>query len=138
MAIRLCDEDRERLGTPESLEFDLRAISVGDMEFLSERFGFDPEDWPEPFVGQLTFEQAGDPDAKPKPPPWRNHAFCWMLLRQNGIDVSWEAAATVRYFLITIDADPDREPSPGKETPEPSPSPDSDASTTPPSATSTD
>lgn len=135
MAIRLCDGDRERFGCDEWLEFSPLAISVADMEELSDRFGFDPEDWPEPFIGQLTLEQAGNPDAKPKPPRWRNHAVAWMLLRQNGHDVSWEEAGAVRLHLAK-GGDPPPVEGPGKETqPELA---TSEPSTTLPSNISTD
>jgi hypothetical protein len=139
MRFQLCEQDRERFGAPEWLSFDLRAISVRDMDELSERFGFDPDDWPMPFAGELTLEQAGDPDAEAKPPRWQKHAWCWMLLRQNGVDASWDEAGEVRHMLIR------REPevsdvvpeSPGKEPTAATPSPPSAASTTRRSGTST-
>jgi hypothetical protein len=139
MRFQLCEQDRAHFGAPEWLEFDLRNLSVADMTFLSERFGFDPDDWPTPFMGELTLEQAGDPDAVPKPPRWRNHALCWMLLRQNGVKATWDDAAEVHYMLIRSDGSDDAEPdeSPGKED-RTTPSDPSDASTTPPSDTSTD
>lgn len=133
--VRLCDEDRERFSLPEWCEFDLRNISLADMDELSARYEFDPDDWPEPFLGQLTLEQAGDPDAVAKPPRWRNHAFCWMLLRQNGVRASWDEAAEVHYMLVQTKVD---EPeSPGKEDTG-TPSPASEGSTTQPSDTFSD
>jgi hypothetical protein len=114
MRFQLCEQDRERFGVGEWLDFDLRAISLKDMTWLSEKFGFDPEDWPNPWLGELTLDQAGDPDAVPKPPRWRNQAMCWMLLRQNGVDASWDDAAEVHYLLIRMEPDPEPE-SPGKE-----------------------
>jgi hypothetical protein len=133
LAARLCDDDRKHFGlSDEWIDFDLRAISVGDLEWLSERFNFDPDDWPEPFQGQLTLEQAGDPDAKPKSPRWRNHAFAWMLLRQAGVDASWDEAGAVRLYLVQFRGDGEPE---GKEV---AGSVRPDDSTTPPSDTSTD
>jgi hypothetical protein len=133
MAFRLSDPDRKRFGlADEWVEFDILGITIADMHELSERFGFDPEDWPEPFLGRLTLEQAGDPDARPKPPAWRNHALCWMLLRQNGVDASWDDAGTVQYLRMRVRVD---EP-PGKDPQGASPSPTSEPSTTRRSGTS--
>lgn len=138
MRLSPCLEDRVRFALPEWLDFDLRNISVADMDELSDRYGFDPEDWPAPFLGELTLEQAGDPEAVPKPPRWRNHALCWMLLRQNGIPASWDEAATVKYMMIRTESIAEPEPeSPGKEATAATPSPRSAASTTRRSATST-
>lgn len=110
---RLCDEDRARFGCPEWIEFNLRAISMRDLAELSDRFGFDPMDWPDPFLGEITFEQAGDPEAKPKPPVWHLQATAWQMLRQAGCDVSWDDAGEVRLFLADREADP--EPERGKD-----------------------
>jgi hypothetical protein len=136
MRFQISEADQKEFGAPEFLEFDLRAISAGDLEELSERHGFDPMDWPDPWIGELTLDMAGDPGAQPKPPPWRNRALAWMLLRQNGIDVSWEEAGKARVFLMRRIPEPD-EPSPGKDATEETDSDPSDASTTPPSDTST-
>ena len=103
MRFQICEADQKRFGAPEWLEYDARDITVADLNYLSERFGFDPNDWPEPFQGQLTLEQAGDPDAQPKPPPWRNQAMCWMLLRQTGFPVSWDEAADMHFFRLRVD-----------------------------------
>lgn len=138
MLFRLCPEDRELFGAPEWLKFDARAISVGDLEELSDRFGFDVEDWPEPFRGQLTLEQAGDPDAVPRPPRWRNRALVWMLLRQNGVDASWEDVGRARAYLLEAHPDPADAPSPGKDAQGSSPLGSSGGSMIPPSSTSTD
>lgn len=132
MSIRLCDEDRERFGCEEWLDFDVRDISVADLGELSERFDFDPYDWPEPFFGALTLEQAGNPDAKPKPPRWQGQATVWMLLRQNGCDVSWDGAGAARIGRARS------RPSPGKDDPEQDPSETSESSTTAPSPSSSD
>ncbi len=132
MKIRLCDKDRELFGCDEWLEWSVLDISINDLDELAGRFGFDVEDWPDPFYGQLTLEQAGVEGAKPKPPPWRPLAMVWMLLRQNGINVSWEDAGRARPMLMRTDASPDA--SPGKA---PAPSPPSESSTTRRSRTST-
>lgn len=97
---RLSESDRERFGIDEWLSFNPYAISIGDLEELSERFDFEVEDWPEPYTGRLTLEQAGDPDARPKPPRWQYHAGVWMMLRQAGRDVTWEEVGTVRFFQM--------------------------------------
>ena len=137
MRLSLCEEDRVRFSLPEWLEFDLRNISVADMDELSDRYGFDPDDWPAPFLGELTLEQAGDPDAVPKPRRWRNHALCWMLLRQAGVPASWDEAATVKYMMIRTEstAEPEAE-SRGKEATVATASARSAGSTTRRSATS--
>lgn len=129
MQIRLCDEDRKAFGVDEEwLDFDLVDISVDDLDLLAERYNFDPMDWPTPFLGELTFEQAGDENATPKPPRWQSRVAPWMLLRQAGKDVSLEDAGKVRWFKRR------QREGPGKEIPDPSP--DSEVSTTPPSASS--
>ena len=135
MRVRLCDEDRARFATPEWCGFDLRNISLADLGELSTRFGFDPNDWPEPFVGQLTLEQSGDPDAMPKPPPWRNQALMWMVLHQNGADVSWDDAAQTRPLMATWDSEVEPEPA-GKDSTAAPTSPKLATSTTPRSSTS--
>jgi len=133
--VRLGDEDRQRFSMPEWCTFDLRNISLAELGELSERFGFDPNDWPDPWVGELTLDQAGDPDAKPIPPPWRNQALMWMVLRQNGADVSWDDAAQTRPLMATWEPDP--EPERGKDDTAAPASPKLATSTTPPSSTST-
>jgi hypothetical protein len=125
---RLCDEDRERLGCAEWIAWDAWAITVGDLDELSERFSFEPDEWPEPLFGQLTLEQAGDPDAKPKAPRWQKQAAIWMALRQSGLEVSWDDVAKVRPLKMEIR----RTEEPGKDDPATEPS------TTPPSTTSSD
>lgn len=135
MQLRLCDEDRRHFGCPEWIEFDLRNICVADLEELSERFGFDPDDWPDPLRGQLTLEQAGDPEAKPKPPRWRDRAIAWMALRQNGFPVSWDEAGAA-HVLLMAKRDDEVEAPRGKDSTPETPSPNSDPSTTTPSSTS--
>ena len=141
MRFQIGEADQKEFDAPEWLDFDLRAISAGDLEELSDRFGFDPMDWPDPWIGEIALEDAGD-GAVPKPPKWRNRALAWMLLRQNGIDVSWEEAGKARVFLMRRDpaelAAEAADETPGKDDTEETPSDPSDASTTPPSDTSTD
>jgi hypothetical protein len=132
MGIRLCDADRERFGCEEWLDFDVRDVTVADLGELAERHGFDPYDWPEPFFGALTLDQAGDPDAKPRPPRWQGHAAVWMALRQNGCDVSWADAGTARIGRARS------RPGPGKDGPPEEPSTAPEASTTTPSPSSSD
>lgn len=103
MKVRLCDKDRELFGCAEWLEWSPADISIDDLDELAGRFNFDPEEWPEPFFGQLTLEQAGDPEAKPKPPPWRSRAVIWMMLRQNGHPVSWEETGKAHPYLAQTD-----------------------------------
>lgn len=134
MRVRLGDEDRKRYELPEWCGFDLRDITLVDLNELSERFGFDPNDWPDPFMGEITLDQAGDPDAKPKPPPWRNQALMWMILRQNGCDVTWEQAAHTKPMMAIWESDP--EPERGKDSTAEPASPKLATSTTPRSSTS--
>jgi hypothetical protein len=129
MLYRLCDEDRERFGCEEWLTYSPYGVSVADLEELSERFDFDPSEWPTPLFGELTLEQAGDPDAKPIAPRWQMRATVWQILRQNGHDVSWEDAGSVQVLLIGVR----RREEEGKD---PEPSPGSEPSTTPPSESS--
>lgn len=127
MEFRLRDEDRERLGGPEWLPWSPMAVTINDLDELVDRFDFDPDDWPTPFFGELTLEQAGDPEAQPKSPRWQRRAAVWMALRQNGIDVSWDDVGTVRIFQVES-----RVGEPGKADPTTEPS------TIQPSTTSTD
>jgi hypothetical protein len=136
MRLQVPDVDQKEFGTPEVLEFDLWSISVDDLDELSERFGFDPMDWPDPFVGEVTLDMAGDPDARPKPPKWRSRALVWMALRQNGFDVSWESAGKARAFRWSPLPEPEVDR--GKDSMEDPASDPSDASTPQPSDTSTD
>lgn len=107
MKHRLCDEDRKLFGGPEWLEWSLAAISIADLSELADRFDFDPTDWPTPFAGELTLAQAGDPNAKPKPPRWQKQAMVWMMLRQNGVEVAWDETARARPFLAQTFVEPD-------------------------------
>lgn len=100
MPFRLGDTDRAKFALDDWLDYDVRRISVADLEELSERYDFDPTDWPDPLLGALTLEQAGDPDAKAKPPRWRNRAIVWMLLRQNGVQATWEQAGEAFFTEI--------------------------------------
>jgi hypothetical protein len=136
LRFQLCEEDRTHFQAPEWLEFDPRNITVGELEELAARYGFDAMEWPAPFYGELTLEQAGDPDATPKPPPWRNRALAWMLLRQNGLDVSWEDSGAMHLFLMVREPEPEVEA--GKDSTETPTSEASDVSTTGPSGTSSD
>jgi hypothetical protein len=94
--IQFGEKDRQRWDLPEWVEFDPRDIATADLEDLSERFAFDMRDWPTVLFGELTLEQAGDPDAVPAPPKWQTRALVWMALRQNGRMVSWDEAGEAR------------------------------------------
>lgn len=141
MPFRLGDKDRARYGLPEWIDYSPYSITLADIQELSERFDFDATDWPDPYLGQITLEQAGDPDAKAKPPKWRNWAWAWMLLRQNGVDASWADAGTVFFYEIQFkpaDAAAPSDVEPGKDASPPSTaSRSSGSSTTRRSSTST-
>lgn len=128
LEIRLCDADRELFGVDEWLPFEILDITVGDLEELSGRCKFDPEDWPDVFWGQLNYEQVQAGETKAKKPTWHSRAMVWILLRQNGLDVSWEDVGKAKPLLMLV-----RSSSPGKD---PEESPASDISTTQPSPTS--
>jgi hypothetical protein len=129
------DKDRERWGLAEEwVEFDPSDITVVDLQELSDRFGFDYYDWPEPLFGEIPFEQAGSPDAKRVRPLWHVQALVWMALRQNDIPVAWEDAGTARSGRLRLRA---AEPeSPGKDSTPATPSRRRADSTTTPSSTS--
>lgn len=129
MPFRLGDTDRAKFDLDDWLDYDVRRISVADLEELSERYDFDPTDWPDPLLGALTLEQAGDPDAKPKPPRWRNRAIVWMLLRQNGVQATWEQAGEAFFTEIMYRAPEEAEVGKG-ESPPSTGSPPSGGSTT--------
>lgn len=135
MRFQICEADQKLFGAAELLEFDIRAISINDLDELATRFGFDPDAWPDPFIGELTLDQAGVPDAQPKPPTWQIRSMVWMALRQNGITVSWEDAGQARPLLWKRLPDPDGVPR-GKEPTEDQTSAPSGASTTRRSSTS--
>ncbi len=117
---RLSDEDRKRYGTAEWLDFSVLDISVADLEWLSERFDFEPNAWPTPFFGELTLEQAGVEGAEPVPPRWQRRALAWMLLRQNGHMVSWDEAGEVRSHRVQLRLDEAVAETPGKDASPPS------------------
>jgi len=129
--VRFGDHDRERWGLAEWVEWDPMDVSIGDLTELSERFGFDPTDWPHVFYGEIPLEQAGSPDAQRKAPRWQYQAMAWMVLRQNGVDVSWDEAGTARVGRFRY-----RSANSGKDEAETTPSESSEPSTTPPSETS--
>lgn len=131
MEVRLGEKDRNRFGCTEVLDLDLTDISIADLEELSERFKFDPFDWPIPIQGEVPFEQAGNPDAERERPRWQIHACVWIALHQAGHDVSWAEAGTVAAMKVGFGKPEEVE---GKAE---SPSPTSDGSGTPPSDTST-
>ncbi len=85
---KLGAEDHERLGCPDEwLDVDPLAISIADLEELSERCGFEPSEWPRPLV------------ASPRP-RWSGRVTVWLALRQRGIAVSWDEAGSVRAFAM--------------------------------------
>lgn len=133
MILTLDAADAARFGCEPRLPFDMMDVTVADMAELSQRFDFEVEDWPYPLQGEIPLEQAGNPDAVVKPPPWQRWALVWMALRQNGCAVSWDDAGTVRLFRTRIE----RDDPPGKDGAAPT-SPTSEPSTTPLSETSTD
>ena len=130
--VRFGDHDRDRWGLDEWVEWDPMDISIADLTELSDRFSFDPSDWPHVFFGEIPLEQAGSPDAERVGPKWQLQAMVWMTLRQNNIDVSWEEAGAARVGRIRRRT----APSPGKDEAESTPSETSEPSTTPPSETS--
>lgn len=136
--ISLGDKDRERFNVEEWLEFHPVDISIADLDEISERFGFDYTEWPEPFWGEIPFEQAGNPEAERATPRWQIQAAAWMALRQNAATVSWEDAGTVRIGRMRWRNENPNDESPGKdnEATLAKASPTPDASTTTPSSTS--
>ena len=121
---RLGDADRERLGGPEWLPFELMDVTLGQVTELSDRFGFELEDWPDVLTGT---------EAR-KAPKWRLQCLVWLALYQSGVNVPWEDAGTVAALRVTFRADE----GPGKDesSSESPPSPTPETSTTPPSSTS--
>lgn len=132
MRLRLDPRDAERLGCEQVTQFVLGDVTVAEVEELAERFSFDPYDWPHPFLGEIAFEDAGNPDAKPRTPRWQQRAAVWLTLRQAGVEASWELAGTVRAQQLGFLSD---EEDVGKD---PEPSPGSEGSTTQPSENSSD
>ncbi len=130
MRLRIADQDAARLGCEPELEFSIVDITTKDLFELVDRYGFEAEDWPTPLLGEVAFEDAGNPDAPRRSPRWQRSVFAWMALHQNGHDVSWDDVDSLAYFRIKLVAGDETEP--GKDNPEP------EASTTPPSETSSD
>lgn len=128
MRLRLSEKDATRLGCEQILPFDTSEVSVGDVEELAERFGFDPYDWPTPFLGEISLENAGE-GAQPIPPKWQRRAVVCLALRQAGHEVTWEQAGTVKVTGVAYLAD-----EPGKD----DTSQESEPSTTTPSTNSGD
>lgn len=132
MRLRLDPRDGQRLGCEQIITFTLVDVTVAEVAELAERFAFDPYDWPHPFLGEVAFEDAGNPDARPRTPRWQQQAVVWLTLRQAGVAASWEQAGTVRAQPLGFLAD-EVEPGKGEES-----SPESEASTTAPSENSSD
>lgn len=132
MRLRLDEDDAKKLGCENILPLDLAAIALADLEELAERYDFDPEDWPHPLVGEVAFEDAGNPEAKRKKPRWQKQAAVWIAVRASGVDVTWEQVGKVQAMKTLYLAD---EEEPGKDE---SPSETLGPSTTGPSETSTD
>lgn len=132
MRLRLDENDAKTLGCEQILPLDLAAIAIADLDELAARFEFDPEDWPHPLVGEVAFEDAGNPDAKPKKPRWQKRAAVWIAVRNSGVEITWEQAGRVQALKTVYLAD---EVEPGKDE---APSPSSEPSTTGLSETSTE
>lgn len=118
MRIRLDPRDAERLGCEQILPFDLVDVTVADVEELATRFEFDPYDWPIPFIGEVAFADAGNPDAVPHRPPWQQRTVVWLALRQVGLVVTWEQAGSVRsqpLGFLEDDVEPGKDPEPFAE-----------------------
>jgi len=137
---RLCDADRARLGCPEWLPIELASSTLDDITYLSDRFGFDLEDWPEVLQGEIPFEAAGTPDAEDKrqPPKWATQAMLWLALHQADVPVAWEDVGKIQVLRVQrrVDEDDDPGKEPADDGPEKDPALTSDSSTTPPSSTS--
>lgn len=136
---RLGEKDRERLGAHDWLPFDLLDATLDDITELSDRFGFELADWPNPFFGQVPLEAMGSADANDhrKAPSWQIHAGVWLALHAGGIPTTWDEVG--RLAILRIEYRRDEEPvgkdepsSPAESTPDPTPEP----STTPLSSTS--
>lgn len=132
MRLRLDEDDAAKLGCEQVLSLDLAAIGIADLDELAARFEFDPDDWPHPLVGEIAFEDAGNPDAKPKRPRWQKQAAVWIAVRGSGVDITWEQAGRVQAMKTVYLPDED---APGKDE---DPSESSEASTTGLSESSTD
>lgn len=104
--ISLGEKDRARLGVvDEWLEFHPGDITIRDLGELADRFDFDHMDWPEPFFGEVPFDRAGGPDARPVAPRWQLQATVWMGLRQNNFPVSWDELGDVQAGWVRIRAE---------------------------------
>lgn len=135
---RLGDEDRERLGAPEWLTLAMVECTLNDITYLSDRFDFELEEWPDVLLGEVPFEFAGSPDAdsKRKPPRWGTQAMLWLALHQSGVQATWEQVGQLKVFKIER-RDDDEDGQAGKEEAAPAaPDPTSEPSMTPPSSTS--
>lgn len=137
-SFRLGDADRERFGCPEWLPVDLTACTIAEVTELSDRFGFELEDWPDALFGEVPFEFAGEPDADKhrRKPRWWLSAYTWFGLHQAGIDASWDDVGKIAILQIghRDDESPGKAPAPEPEAPPPDPTPE--PSTTQPSSTS--
>lgn len=99
--IRVGVADRERLGCPEWIDIDYSVATVGDVEQLANWCKFDPFDWPGVLNGQIPFEQAGDPEAKPRKPPWVLTVALWLALNHTeGVSASWAAVRAVNFAEV--------------------------------------
>lgn len=136
-SFRLGDSDRERLGCPEWLPVALVECTLDDITELSDRFGFELEDWPDVLRGEIPLEAAGHPDADSmrKAPKWGIRALIWLALHQSDVDVTWEQVGKLKMLQIAR-RDDDEESGKEEAAPVAEPDPTSEPSTTPPSSTS--
>lgn len=130
MRLRISDADAARLGVEAEMPLSMVDIPTRDLFWLADRFDFEPEDWPTPIIGEVAFEDAGNPDAKPKVPRWQRTGFAWIALNQAGRPTTWEEAETLAYFRIQLVPEA-RDVESGKDQP-------AEDSTTPPSESSSD
>lgn len=104
---RFGDKDRERLGCPEWLPFDLLDASLADVTELAERFGFSIAEWPDPILGPVDMATVGVEGQLParKHPEWSTQATVWLILRTNGCQVTWDDAARVAFMRLEYRSD---------------------------------
>lgn len=125
---RLGDADRARFGAPEWMPLELMDVTLDQVTDLSERFGFEIEDWPEAFFGKV-----GE-DGERKSPRWQIQTAVWLALHQSGINVPYENVGQIA--VLRVQWRKEEEPGKDEGSSDSPPSPTPETSTTPPSSTS--
>lgn len=130
MQIRLGKEDRERLGSPEWLEWPPRGLFQIEAELLQEELGVEPDEYMQWLFGKPVLDEDGNPveeevdgpDGQKRTVAKRSHPAkalrfrVWQALRRAGVSIPF-AAVDFDRNLLEFDGDPEPVVESGKADP---------------------